>query len=97
MLVHWGRMALDDRERIAEYIINEGSLLAARRLDAEFVDKALVAAQRPKLYRAGRMRGTREIVVRPNYVMVYRIKGDAIVVLRVLHAAQQWPPSRRTS
>ena len=49
--------------------------------------------QRPTLYKTGRVRGTREIVVRPNYVMVYRIEvdGGTLAVLRVLHAAQQWP------
>lgn len=91
MPVRWRRMALEDRERIAHYIAENGSPMAARKLDAEFVVKAEAAAQRPKLYRAGRMRGTREVVVRPNYVMVYRIEGEAVVVLRVLHAAQQWP------
>jgi len=25
--------------------------------------------------------------------MVYRIEGEGIEILRVLHAAQQWPPS----
>lgn len=84
-------MALADREHIARYIAAEGSPVAARKLDAEFVQKAQTAAQRPKLYRAGRVRGTREIVVRPTYVMVYRIEAEGIEVLRVLHAAQQWP------
>ena len=37
------------------------------------------------------MKGTREIVVRPNYAMVYRVSPEAVEVLRVLHAAQQWP------
>lgn len=46
---------------------------------------------KPKLYKAGRVKGTREIVVRPNYVLVYRVAGNVIEVLRVLHAAQQWP------
>lgn len=35
--------------------------------------------QRPTLYKTGRVRGTREIVVRPNYVMVYRIEEDGRV------------------
>ncbi len=41
----------------------------------------------------GRVRGAREIVVRPNYVMVYRVaeEGDTLAILRVLHAAQRWP------
>lgn len=37
------------------------------------------------------MKGTREIVVRPNYLMVYRVTCDLLEVLRVLHAARQWP------
>ena len=39
------------------------------------------------------MKGTREIVVRPSYVMVYQVEADALVILRVLHAAQQWTPA----
>ena len=53
----------------------------------------------PRLYRPGRVRGTREAVVLPNYVLVYSVDGEgegegddgAIVVLRVLHASRQWP------
>jgi len=89
--VQWRPIALKDRQRIAEYIADQGSPAAARKLDAEFVVKAHEAAQRPKLYKPGRMRGTRELVVRPNYVMVYRIETEGITVLRVLHAAQRWP------
>lgn len=65
-------------------------------LDLEFEAKAEIARQRPTLYKAGRVKGTRELVVRPNYVMVYRVLPDAIEVLRVLHASQQWPvPSKK--
>jgi len=67
---------------------------AASDLDLEFEAKAESARLRPKLYKAGRVKGTREIVVRPNYVMVYRVQRDVVEVLRVLrvlHAAQQWP------
>lgn len=87
----WRRMALIDRERIAEYIADQGSPAAARKLDAEFVEKAAKAAQRPRLYRSGRMRGTHEIVVRPNYIMVYQVEAGTVVILRVLHTAQHWP------
>jgi plasmid stabilization system protein ParE len=30
-------------------------------------------------------------VVRANYVMIYRVEGDTVTILRVLHATQQWP------
>ena len=33
----------------------------------------------------------REIVVHPNYIVVYRVCTDCIEVLRVLHARQNFP------
>jgi addiction module RelE/StbE family toxin len=83
-------MALADREAIMSHIAQDNPT-AAVDLDLEFEAKAQNARLRPKLYKAGRVKGTREIVVRPNYVMVYRVTGDVVQVLRVLHAAQQWP------
>ena len=64
---------------------------AALELDLEFEAKADPLPKHPKLYKPSRMKGTREIVVRPNYVMVYAVEGDTITILRVLHTAQQWP------
>lgn len=83
-------MALTDREAIMVYIAQDNPS-AAIDLDLEFEAKAENARQRPTLYKPGRMKGTREIVVRPNYIMVYRATGDVVEVLRVLHAAQRWP------
>ena len=83
-------MALADRDDIMVYIAQDNPA-AAIDLDLEFDAKAENARLRPKLYKAGRVKGTREVVVRPNYVMVYRVNGDVVEVLRVLHAAQQWP------
>jgi plasmid stabilization system protein ParE len=33
--------------------------------------------------------------MRPNYVIVYWVLQDAVAVLRVLHARQQWPAAKR--
>ncbi|AOK17195.1 addiction module antitoxin [Burkholderia ubonensis] len=46
---------------------------------------------RPRLYRAGRVSGTREMVVHHNYVVLYSIETDAVEILRVKHARQLWP------
>ena len=46
----------------------------------------------PRMYKAGRAAGTREMVVRANYIVVYAQSAEAVLVLRVLHAARQWPP-----
>lgn len=83
-------MALADRDAIMAYIAQDNPT-AAVELDLAFEAKAEGARHRPTLYKPGRVKGTREIVVRPAYAMVYRVTGDLVEVLRVLHAAQQWP------
>jgi addiction module RelE/StbE family toxin len=88
-------MALSDRESIMDFIARDDPA-AAIKLDELFEAKAELARQRPTLYQNGRVAGTREIVVRPSYVMVYRIEAaaESICVLRVLHSARQWPTAR---
>jgi toxin ParE1/3/4 len=84
-------MALADRDAIMDYIA-EDNVTAALELDEDFETHAERARAAPTLYKPGRMKDTREIVVRENYVMVYQVAGESVVVLRVLHATQQWPP-----
>jgi addiction module RelE/StbE family toxin len=86
----WRPLALEDREAIMAHIARD-HVQAAIDLDMAFEDHAERARLNPKLYKPGRVQGTREIVVRPNYVMVYREWEGGVEVLRVLHAAQQWP------
>ena len=38
-----------------------------------------------------RVLGAREMVVRPNHLVVYAERDGAVTVLCMLHAAQQWP------
>ena len=47
----------------------------------------------PESARPGRVPGTRELVVPATpFVVVYRIEVTGVVILRVLHGAQKWPP-----
>ena len=49
-------------------------------------------ADYPAMARAGRVAGTRELViVGTPCIVVYRIEPSAVVILRVLHGAQRWP------
>jgi len=44
----------------------------------------------PKMGRTGRKKDTRELVIsRTPFIMVYRIKGQRIELLRLLHGSQQ--------
>ncbi|EGG4250479.1 type II toxin-antitoxin system RelE/ParE family toxin [Salmonella enterica] len=88
----WRNAAKVDRESIFSYIAQDDPV-AAVDLDAEFDVKVEMAARQPEMYRYGRVQGSREIVVRHSYIMIYRIddEREAIVVLRLLHVAQKWP------
>lgn len=83
-------MALSDRELIMDHIAAD-NLEAAIALDEAFESKARKAQYSPTMYKAGRFPGTHEIVVRPNYLMIYRVVEDCVEIIRVLHARQQWP------
>ncbi len=90
MALAWRPLALVDRSAIMGHIA-EHNPGAALELDEDFEAPAERARQDPTLYKPGRIKGTREIVVRPSYAMVYEVQPSAIVILRVLHASRQWP------
>ncbi|MFZ6734055.1 type II toxin-antitoxin system RelE/ParE family toxin [Undibacterium sp. Ji42W] len=47
--------------------------------------------EHPLLFRSGRVAGTREVVVHPNYILVFRVTVSAVEILNVLHSRQQYP------
>ena len=48
--------------------------------------------QHPEIGRIGRRSGTRELVIsKTPFIIVYRIKGKRIEIMRMLHGSQQWP------
>jgi addiction module RelE/StbE family toxin len=64
---------------------------AALDLDVLFEKKANVLIDRPKLFKQGRVNGTREAIAHPNYILVYTVSDKIVTILRVLHASQAWP------
>jgi addiction module RelE/StbE family toxin len=65
---------------------------AAATVIARLVESAESLAAYPAKGRAGRIRGTRELVV-PSlpYIIAYRVTAATVDILTVMHAAQQWP------
>lgn len=92
--LEWRPQARADLLAIVAYIA-EDNPDAAQALADEIEAKAGNLPAHPKLYKPGRMKGTREMVVRPNYVVVYQESSKAVTILRVLHAAQKWPVHSR--
>ena len=91
MRLFWTPEAIDDRRSIYDYIEadNPGAALA---LDELFSVNANRLIDHPGLGRIGRVAGTREWVAHRNYILIYDTADDQVRILRVLHAARQWPP-----
>jgi len=89
----WTLPAREDRRAIREYIAADNPS-AALDLDELLSEKAARLVDHPGLGRPGRLQGTRELVAHRNYILIYDVAGDLVRVLRVLHAARQWPPIR---
>ena len=89
--LEWTEPAIADLLAIIDYI-SDGNPDAAQALKDDIVAKAAKLPEFPRLYRAGRVEGTREMVVWANYIVVYEEDPIIVRILRVLHGAQQWPP-----
>ena len=89
--LEWTAPASADLLAIVDAIADE-NLVAAQRLLDDVDAKLAALIQFPQLYRAGRVDGTREMVVWANYIVVYAENPLTVTVLRVLHATRQWPP-----
>ena len=88
--LEWKATAIADLLAIVD-CISDDNPDAAQALKDDIEAKTSRLPDNPHLYRVGRVDGTREMVVRPNYIVVYAENSSAVTVLRVLHSAQQWP------
>lgn len=86
----WRPLAVADREGIFDFIAQDKPQ-AALELDARIEQRAEQLLHHPGLGRRGRVKGTRVLVVHPNYLLIYRLLDDCIEILRVKHASRQWP------
>ena len=92
MRIEWLPEAVRSLARQLSYIAERNPSVAGRMASA--IDAAISRlAKFPKSARVGRVLGTRELIVGGTpFVVVYRAEPEAVLILRVLHAAQQWPP-----
>jgi toxin ParE1/3/4 len=91
MQIKWHRKARQDLRDLRAFIADDNPQAAAT-----VARSILQAVERlpdhPAIGRPGRVMGTRELVVTGTpYLVPYRVMGDAIVILRVLHGARRWP------
>lgn len=86
----WRETALDDLDGILDHI-GERDPAAADRLHAAIDKCAGTLPLLPRKHRPGRVDGTREAVVHPNYILVYRVTEEAVEIVGLVHARQRYP------
>lgn len=88
MAVKWTRTALRSVDEIAGYIARDNPARATSFV-IQLQDRVGKLQAHPGMGRAGRVPGTRELVLHPNYIAIYRVRGDDVEILRLHHAAQK--------
>lgn len=91
MRVRWLATAVADLRALRAYIAREDPK-AARRTARRILEAIDLLADMPGMGRAGRIAGTREFVLSGTpYIVIYRVAGEWLEILRLLHGARRWP------
>jgi len=92
MTIVWTDAALADLGALHAYISNDNPAAAdvmVRRI-VDLVERQL--PHMPQSGRPGRVPKTRELVISGTpYIVPYRVDGDTIAILRIIHGARRWP------
>ena len=93
MKIVWTRRAVLNLHHVREYIRRDNPAAAAK-VGARIETVAQVLARHPESGRIGEVAGTRELILAGlPYLIVYRLEGGTVQILRVLHDKQKWPTS----
>lgn len=93
MIIVWLPVARDNLNAAIEWIADDSPSAALTQLD-EIEQQVELLASFPDMGRAGRVDGTRELVIaRTPFILIYRVrpKESLVEILRLLHGAQNWP------
>lgn len=91
MMIKWLEDAIDDLQALRQYIANDKPS-AVNRIAKQILKTINLLSNQPGMGRPGRVVGTREIIVASTpYILPYRVKNNSIEILRLLHAAMEWP------
>lgn len=89
MRIRWNPKADKDLENVEDYI-SQDSPQAAIKVAIDIINQVERLREFPAMGRAGRVVGTRELVISGKpYIVSYRIKENVIEILRVLHTSRK--------
>jgi len=91
MEVKWLRTALTNLDQEAAYIAQHNPVAAANMVKKIAYMVGLLASN-PTMGRAGRVHGTRELIIdKTPYIIPYRIRHNQVEILRVFHGSRKPP------
>jgi len=89
--VKWLRKALQNLQQAYDYIAEDDPDAAAKVI-LKMQAGVNQLEEFPMLGYVGRVQGTRELVMANTpYVVIYRVKGNMVQILRVLHHSKRYP------
>ncbi len=90
--IKWAEQAVRQVDHAQDHIALSNSEDVALRVVTRIVNSIQQLAPFPSAGRAGRIRGTRELVISGTpFIAAYAIQRNRILILAVYHGAQQWP------
>ncbi len=91
-MIAWTEQALRQLDEAHDYIALSNSEEIATRITMQIVNSVQQLGAFPMSGRAGRVPGTRELVIsNAPFIAAYAIEKARIVILAVYHSAQRWP------
>ncbi len=91
MIIKWLEDAVYDLKALRQYIAQDNPP-AANRIAKQILKTVELLSEQPAIGRQGRVSNTRELIISGTpYIIPYRMKNNAIEILRVFHGAMQWP------
>lgn len=91
MRIKWLQRALLDLAEVEAYIARDNPAAAAYQV-LNIIRAVSLLKEQQGIGRAGRVAGTRELIVPGTlYLVPYRVRDNTVEILRVYHAARKWP------
>ena len=93
-MIKWTEQATQQLDQAHDYIAFSNNRQVAARITTQIVNGVQQLAAFPMSGKAGRVPGTRELVISNTpFIAAYAIDNTDIVILAIYHGAQRWPES----
>jgi toxin ParE1/3/4 len=93
-VIKWTEQAAQQLDQAHDYITLSNNQEVAARIAMQIVTGVQQLAAFPMSGKAGRVPGTRELVISNTpFIAAYAIDKTDIIILAIYHGAQHWPES----